>query len=121
MKKIIMAAVVGLGLVVQAHAADTSTSIVTRQAPKPVGEWPPVSYVHATATATGSMTYDVLPPKAGVPTSKITGCQTTVESSTGKAKLLTSVRSGLTVTISAGTSDTLAVSDTARTICVLKP
>lgn len=121
MKSKIMAAVMGLGLMASAHAADTSTSIVAREAPKPVGEWPTVSYVHATATATGSMTYDVLPAKARVPASKIVGCQTTMESSTGKAKLLTAVRSGLTMTISAGTSDTLAVSDTTRTECVLKP
>lgn len=118
MNKLLMAAL-GLGLIASAQAADTSTSIVARAAPKPVGEWPTVSYVHATATAAGSMTYDVLP--SNVPTSKIAGCQTTTENATGKAKLLTASRSGRTVTISAGTSDTLIISDTARTVCVLRP
>jgi hypothetical protein len=103
------------------HAADTSTSIVARQTPKPVGVSPLVSYVHAIATAVGSFTYDVLDPKSNVPASKIAGCVTTFEKSDGTGEVLKATRSGRTMTISAGVSDTVAVSDTARTICVLKP
>jgi len=121
LKALGLAAVLTGALMGALQAADTSVTIVSRQTPKHVGSTPTASYVHATATATGSFTYDVLDPKSNVPASKIVGCMTTTESSNGTAKLLKATRSGRTVTISAGVSDTVLVSDTARTHCDIKP
>jgi hypothetical protein len=124
-KNVLGMVAVGVALSGAALAADTSASITTRQTPDLSGIWPTSSYVHAVATAAaqsaGSMTVDVLDPKSKVPTSKIVGCQTTAENVSGTAKLLTATRSGLTVTISAGVSDTIRTSDTIRIQCTLKP
>lgn len=126
MKKLmLLASAIALVGAFPTFAADTSTTIVSRQTPKLVGAIPAVSYAHAMATAAaqsaGSMTFDVLDPKANVPVSKIVGCQTTFENVSGTAKLLTAVRSGRQLTITGGISDTIRVSDTVRTECVLKP
>jgi hypothetical protein len=121
----LLVAAVMAGASASAFAADTSVTIVARATPKLVGATPAMSYAHGMATAAaqtaGSFTFDVLDPKSNVPTAKIAGCQTTSENNNGTMKLLTHVRNGRTMTVSAGVSDTVRVSDTTRVECVIKP
>ncbi|EGP07334.1 hypothetical protein CSIRO_3066 [Bradyrhizobiaceae bacterium SG-6C] len=120
MKHKIMAAVMGLGLMAQAHAADTSSTINVRKSITPVGVSPQIGTVKATATATGSFTFDLPVPKTSSGIIEFVGV---AYNPSGTAKPLQITRSGKTVTVTNSdmVSGTLAIGDFVRGIVIYNP
>lgn len=103
-----------------AYTADTSTSISTRESPPPLGWTPRVGVVRAVATSAaasaGAFTYDLT-----IPNGKNPYCVTTVRDVSGSLKLAgvnINTSGQVTVSNSIATSGTIAVSDTATTLCI---